>query len=68
MHHKIKVFDDVALLMSQFGFAILKDDISRPWGGFYVIDETQAAAFAKHFFPAEDLKVYKSQRNSALKF
>jgi mannose-6-phosphate isomerase len=36
------------------GFSIAQMDDSRPWGGFFVIDETQAAKFAQYYFPDED--------------
>ena len=40
-------------------FRIIKEDKFRPWGGFYVIDETQAEQFAKEFFPEEDFEKLK---------
>ena len=52
-------FDKVAEQLSDLHFKIIKEDKSRPWGGFYVIDETQAAQFAKHFFPEEDFEKLK---------
>lgn len=33
------------------GFKVEKADDSRPWGGFLVLQEKQALAFAAHFFP-----------------
>jgi len=42
------------------GFKVVDKDFGRPWGGFFVIDETQASRFASHFFPEvkfEDLKI-----------
>jgi mannose-6-phosphate isomerase-like protein (cupin superfamily) len=35
------------------GFTIVAKDGTRPWGGFFVIDEAQAPAFAARFFPGE---------------
>lgn len=32
-------------------FSVVARDFSRPWGGFFVIDENQAADFAREFFP-----------------
>jgi mannose-6-phosphate isomerase-like protein (cupin superfamily) len=46
-------------LLQQLGFRIVKEDQSRPWGGFFVIDETQAKEFAAHFFPEEDFEQLK---------
>lgn len=53
------VFARIADLLKQLGFTIVKEDKNRPWGGFYVIDETQAPEFAKHFFPEEDFDQLK---------
>ncbi len=33
------------------GFNIVKSDITRPWGGFFVIDEGQADHFIATYFP-----------------
>lgn len=33
------------------GFNLTALDLTRPWGGFFVIDENQALEFASHFFP-----------------
>ena len=32
------------------GFKIISKDFERPWGGFLVIDESQAQDFANTFF------------------
>ena len=32
-----------------FNFNIVSKDLSRPWGGFLVIDETQAQEFSNKF-------------------
>ena len=32
------------------GFRIEREDATRPWGGFFVIDETQAQQFANTYF------------------
>ena len=42
------------------GFKVVDKDFGRPWGGYFVIDETQASRFAGHFFPEvkfDDLKI-----------
>lgn len=36
-------------------FNIISSDLTRPWGGFYVLDETQAQAFADTFFDGLDV-------------
>ncbi len=59
MKHDTKAFNHTSGLLKQLNFTIVTEDISRPWGGFYVIDEAQAAAFAKQFFPEEDFEALK---------
>lgn len=42
------------------GFAIVSKDFERPWGGFFVIDESQAPKFVTRYFPGvriDDLKI-----------
>ncbi len=56
---KEQAFEKSATLLKQLHLDIIKEDKSRPWGGFYVIDESQAAQFAKHFFPEEDFEALK---------
>jgi mannose-6-phosphate isomerase len=36
-------------------FNVIASDLNRPWGGFYVIDETQAQAFSDAFFDGIDV-------------
>jgi mannose-6-phosphate isomerase len=36
-------------------FSIISSDLTRPWGGFYVIDETQAQLFSDTFFEGLDV-------------
>jgi mannose-6-phosphate isomerase len=59
MHTKSHVFEKTAAMLQQLNFTVVQQDLSRPWGGFYVIDETEAAAFAAHFFPDEDFEALK---------
>lgn len=54
------LFEETAALLKKNNFRIVQKDLMRPWGGFYVIDEKQADAFAALFFPGEkmaDLKI-----------
>ena len=48
---KNEVFSQIASELSSLGFKIEKQDQTRPWGGFFVLDESQAADFAAHYFP-----------------
>jgi mannose-6-phosphate isomerase-like protein (cupin superfamily) len=36
-------------------FNVTSSDLTRPWGGFYVIDETQAQLFSDTFFEGLDV-------------
>ena len=49
------VFEHVAEALKKENFTVIKQDETRPWGGFFVIDESQAAAFAAKFFPQLDM-------------
>jgi len=53
------VFEKVKGLLTFSKFSIIKQDLARPWGGFFVIDESQSEKFAKHFFPEEDFEALK---------
>jgi mannose-6-phosphate isomerase len=57
---KETIFKRVQSYLDEFGLKVVAMDMERPWGGFFVIDETQAGIFAKHFFPGievSDLKI-----------
>ncbi|WPR72078.1 phosphoheptose isomerase [Flavobacterium sp. NG2] len=57
---KKAVFEIIAADLNNHNFKIIKQDETRPWGGFFVIDESQAAVFAKMFFPnleMEDIQI-----------
>ena len=59
MQNAISAFDQAADMMQSLGFDIIQEDKSRPWGGYYVIAESQAKKFAAHFFPEEDFEKLK---------
>ena len=44
------VFDSIQKYLISSGFTIIDKDESRPWGGFFVIDEQQAKQFITNFF------------------
>lgn len=54
-----QAFETAKSILEAHNFRIVKQDDSRPWGGFYVIDESQAEAFAQTFFPEEDFQALK---------
>ncbi len=61
---KGEIFNSVKTFLLENEFIITKTDDSRPWGGFFVIDELQAAKFKKKFF-ANALK-NKSNENKKI--
>ena len=59
MKHEAIAFKKAKKILEQLNFDIVSQDTTRPWGGFYVINENQAQAFAKYFFPDEDIESLK---------
>ena len=49
-NQKTALFHEIAAKLQQQGFGIEKQDQTRPWGGFFVIDENQAQQFADTYF------------------
>ena len=47
---KQEIFQQTAARLAEQGFTIAAQDDTRPWGGFFVIDEAQAQAFADTYF------------------
>lgn len=45
------VFENVAEYLKQQGLNVDKQDSTRPWGGFFVLDETQQEKFISLYFP-----------------
>lgn len=48
---KNAVFEKITTLLKEENFTVIKQDQTRPWGGFFVIDESEAKSFAVKFFP-----------------
>ncbi len=48
---KASIFEQIAVALAEENFTVVKQDQTRPWGGFFVIDEAQAPAFAAKYFP-----------------
>lgn len=44
------VLASVQTFLSDLNFEVVASDFARPWGGFFVINEGQAAAFIQKFF------------------
>ena len=49
-------FKTVQAEIESYGFTVENKDFSRPWGGFLVIDEEEAQAFANKFFDGIDVE------------
>lgn len=45
-----EIFDGVEKLLKEANLEIASKDLSRPWGGFFVIEEKQTEAFINKFF------------------
>jgi mannose-6-phosphate isomerase len=56
---KAEVFQKIESYLTEEGLIILAKDENRPWGGFFVIDETQAQKFASLFFPTININELK---------
>lgn len=48
---KDQVLQRIELELKNEGFHIVKSDFTRPWGGFFVINEEQADLFIANYFP-----------------
>lgn len=46
-----QIFKEIEHSLTNKGFAIVSFDKQRPWGGFFVIDESQAQWFIEEYFP-----------------
>ncbi|HEX6226048.1 MAG TPA: phosphoheptose isomerase [Chryseolinea sp.] len=56
---KSEVFSSVEKYLSDNGFKIAAKDFNRPWGGFFVLDESQAQKFGQLYFPNIELSTLK---------
>lgn len=46
----MNIFEKTESELKEKGFKFERTDFNRPWGGFFVIDESQATAFVKEYF------------------
>ena len=56
---KADVFTQIQTFLDKQGFAVISKDHTRPWGGFFVLDESQAPAFIQTFFSHLSLKDFE---------
>ncbi|MFN8346513.1 MAG: phosphoheptose isomerase [Spirosomataceae bacterium] len=52
---KSEIFEQIAVQLEQAGFRVVNQDQTRPWGGFFVLDESQTPQFAAVYFPMVEL-------------
>ena len=53
------MYQEIKKEIESFGFLVVSHDFERPWGGFLVIDETQAQDFSNKFFEGLDVNTLK---------
>lgn len=52
-------FNTIEEHIKSLGFTVASKDFERPWGGFLVIDETQAQEFSNQFFNGIEVDTLK---------
>lgn len=63
-----EVFEQVETYIISQGYTITDKDTNRPWGGFFVLDESQAAKFAAQFFPQLSIDAIQITQKLSPKF
>jgi mannose-6-phosphate isomerase len=53
------MYQEIKKEIESFGFKVVSHDFERPWGGFLVIDESQAQGFSNKFFKGIDVNTQK---------
>lgn len=66
--NKDEIFQQMAQQLDSEGFSIVKKDETRPWGGFFVIDESQAHRFIETYFPGVPLSDFEGFEKLSPKF
>ena len=51
MQTKEQIFEEVSSFLNTLSIKTNNIDSTRPWGGFFVIDENDASVFIDNFFP-----------------
>ena len=51
MQSKDQIFEEIKIFLKTLSINIKEIDTTRPWGGFFVIDENDASIFIDNFFP-----------------
>src|SRR5690606_10428687 len=58
---KPEVFDQIRNWLVAEGYQIVNEDQSRPWGGFFVLDEAQIQKFRGQFFESVSFSEFQLQ-------
>ena len=53
------IYNEIKKEIESFGLTVVSHDFERPWGGFLVIDESQAQDFSNKFFKGIDISLLK---------
>lgn len=61
---KNEIFNEVKSFLNDKGLTIKREDQSRPWGGFFVLDEDEIEKFIKLFFRDVDPAAVAGQKLS----
>lgn len=56
---KGEIFDRVRTWLAAEEFQVVQEDQSRPWGGFFVLDESQIKKFKARFFDEVNLSEFQ---------
>ena len=54
-HTRQGIFIEIEDYLKGLNLSVTSQDITRPWGGFFVINEDESAKFGKFFFPEYDI-------------
>lgn len=49
------IFEQIRNWLTSQGFQVIQEDQTRPWGGFFVLDESQIQKFRDRFFSSVQL-------------
>lgn len=56
---KAEIFNQIRDWLGQNGYRVVSEDETRPWGGFFVIDEEQIEAFRNQFFAEVEFSAFQ---------
>ena len=64
MASKEVIFNEVSEMLNQLSIKVEIIDTTRPWGGFFVVNENSAQLFIDHFFSELDKNIFENKRIS----